>query len=143
MTIREGDILEIRNGIICHCVNCTGATGGLAGAIRKAHPWASTHYRDYCASHGSKALGDCLISDTDYKGLWVAHLFSQEKYGTDRQHTQYAALEKALVSLKVKRNDRQVFIPFGMACGLGRGDWRIVLPLINRYIPDAVILKKD
>lgn len=143
MIIREGDILEIRSGIIAHCVNTMGVVGGLARAIAGVHPWACTHYRDYCRSLGEKTLGDCLISETNHKGLFVAHLFSQSSIGTDRQHTQYAALEQALGKLMKKRDNRQVYIPHGMACGLGGGDWKIVLPMIERYLPSAVVLKKD
>lgn len=142
------DITSISTGIICHQVNCRGAMGaGLARAIRARFPKV---YEDYMRDfrRGELKLGHVIFSEI-YKNplLCVASLCGQYNYGRSGQYTNYKALEICFSKVVGYRNSNfstaggGIFIPYKLGCGLAGGQWPIVLHLIERIIPDAIICK--
>lgn len=145
MEIIEGDILETRNQhgstIICHQVNCQGVMGaGLAKQIKQRWPHVFTSYRNFL-DRSATALGHSQLVEVD-ENLFVANIFAQNGYGTNRRHTDYGAVAKAFDSLSLKTiRDDKVYIPYGMGCGLGGGDWDAYLEIAVAFIPDLVVVK--
>ena len=128
--------MNVTEGIICHQVNMQKAAGaGLALQIRKKwHGW----YVDYQNTDGRLGM-TTLWKVKD--GLWVANLYSQNNVSWRHRMTDYDAFTICLRNLRAMCTRRQVFFPYGIGCGIARGDWDVVLPLIEEYIPDATIVK--
>jgi len=70
-------------------------------------------------------------------------LFSQYDYGTDKQQTDYAAMEEGLNKLKYILNyvDEyrfydEIAFPHSIGCGLAGGNWDIVQSLIFKVFED-------
>lgn len=151
MQIINQDILQIEYGIIGHQVNCQGKmAAGLAGEIARKWPVAKEQYLQSLQEDAGRdrlpILGSCAtgrVGGTDSKPLMVAHLFSQNRYGRKKQHTNYLALGQALHSLwhSGYNRDLTIYLPYGLGCGLGGGDWEQVLSLIERECPGATICK--
>jgi O-acetyl-ADP-ribose deacetylase (regulator of RNase III) len=143
MPYMMGDITKIDKGIICHQVNCQGKMGaGVALQIRQAFPLA---YQQYMASYqaGQLQLGNvvyCKMNDQ----LVVAHLCGQYYYGRDKQYTDYVALDKALRNVHIFSFSTRLvpYIPFKMGCSLAGGNWNIVNTMIEKLVPNAIIVQK-
>ena len=59
----------------------------------------------------------------------IVSFFGQEYYGTDRRHTNYFSLLNGLKTVfdYAETQGYSVAIPYGIGCGLGGGDFDIVL----------------
>lgn len=138
-----GDLLAIRSGMVLHQVNCVGATGGLAGALRRQSPEAFVEYRERCEKLGSEALGTALISRTRI-GACIAHVFGQIQPGAN---TDLSAVDFALSKLAEQISDDPfyselpLFAPHMMGCGLGGGRWDKYLPLLEKQFPQLTLVK--
>lgn len=134
MEIVNGNILDMNCGIICHQVNCKKVAGsGLALQIRKKWPkWLD----DYISYDGN--LGEVRIYKINDK-LKIANIYSQYNYGRNKLYTNYESLEKCFIFLNTL--NEKIYIPYGIGCGLGGGDWNIVYDIICKNIPNAVIVK--
>jgi hypothetical protein len=79
--------------------------------------------------------------------LIIVSFYAQDRYGREKQHTSYAAFERCLAHLhgEVLTNPafvgKSVYFPYGIGCGLAGGDWKVIKPLIERYIPESVVVK--
>ncbi|MGL5190517.1 MAG: macro domain-containing protein [Cetobacterium sp.] len=141
MNIVNGNILNVKSGIIVHQVNCMGVMGaGLAKQIKDKYPNVYYDYKDYCKTYDN-ILGDVYASRVDDK-LMIIHLFGQYSYGRNKKQTDYDAFEKALIMLKQIDDGKNTFyFPYGIGCGLAGGDWNVISSLIDRYFPKAIIVK--
>ena len=141
-----GDILSPANKdritIICHQVNCKGVMGaGLAKQIRSRYPEVYNKYRWLCektlVSHN--LLGHCQPIEVG-ANLFVANLFGQYNYGTDKRYTDYQALSNSLNQLALAFQDAAtpvvIRIPYKMGCGLAGGEWPTVLNIIRTELVD-------
>lgn len=138
----QGNILNQR-GIVCHQVNMRGVMGaGLALQIRQKWPDAYTEYVNYCRK--GCELGDIIFSNVS-KDVTIAHLFGQNNFGKNGCMTNYSVYPKMLklVDAHASSLNERVYIPHGMGCGLGGGDWSIMLPLIEEYCTEAIIVKYE
>jgi len=82
------DILAVTGHIICHQVNCQGVMGaGLARQVRAKYPQVYAPYRAYCAT--GNVLGTVLFVPVSDNNI-IANIFGQDKYGRDRQYTDYS-----------------------------------------------------
>jgi O-acetyl-ADP-ribose deacetylase (regulator of RNase III) len=139
LEILEKNILDVKEGVICHQVNCQRVMGsGLARQIRNKWPIV---YEEYKKNYELR-LGNCqVVQVTD--DLFVANLAGQDRYGTDRSYTDYDALEVALIYVDeiASALNKQLYIPYLMGCGLAGGDWKIVSEIIERVAPKAIICK--
>lgn len=133
--------------IICHQVNTFGKMGrGIALEIKERYPSIYRHYAMICAnSTPSELLGTCHIfshTDENHNCRRVANLFGQVEWQTD-----YRMLRKALESLKDTFLKSPCFaagyklaIPYKMSCGLAKGNWNIVEPMINEILGDLAVI---
>ena len=139
MNIINGNILDIEHGVIVHQVNCMGVMGsGLALQIRKKYPEV---YDEYLKISHPNVRGRCQIVQTSNPNLKIANIFGQIGYGRYERHTDYSLLENGLLELSEMVCDSEIYIPHGIGCGLGGGDWRIVKGVIEKVIPDCTIVK--
>lgn len=123
--------------VVCHQVNCQGVMGsGLARQVKSMFPEVFNAYKKKCNAFGGKNLGDAqLCSCLAPVGYIVANLFGQDRYGRDKQYTDYEALRSALYN--ISGMDNTVYrIPYKMGCGLGGGDWDRVLDIIQEELVD-------
>ena len=130
---------------ICHQVNCQGVMGaGLAKEIAMRWPEVKRDYKELCMEEEpSKLLGTYL--DTPVEGGHIISIFGQNYYGRDNQcYTDYHALTWGFHRLDLAYWNRKIAIPYGIGCGLGGGDWSIVLQIIETQFinADVVIFRK-
>ena len=143
--IIQGNILDIQSGIIAHQVNCRRVAGaGLALQIRRKWPaWYDEFLRQepylgcvwwYCtAQKGGNPIG-CSSPH-------VASMYAQKNYGRGQQ-TDYIHFTNCLTKIKLYANkDHPLYIPYGIGCGLGGGDWSIVSRIIEIMVPDAILVE--
>ena len=133
---KNGDILDIKEGMICHQVNCMGAyKSGLAGQIRAKYPWAYECYRrNFEAKADNRELlgtaNSWLVSTSPM--LYITDLHGQYNYGTEKRQTNYIylthALERAIQT--AKELNLEMYVPYRLACGLAGGDWMVVEALL-------------
>lgn len=138
--IVEGNILDAHEDVTCHQVNCMGIMGsGLAKQIRNKYPEVFIEYYAYCKRHEilEQMMGVAQHVKC-YDGKIIANLFGQFRYGTDRQYTDYAALECALRNMKqyAQSNQLSIAIPYQIGCGLAGGNWDIVNKIIEEVFND-------
>ncbi|MEL3959498.1 macro domain-containing protein [Caldifermentibacillus hisashii] len=151
--IVTGSILNARENIIGHQVNCQGVMGaGLALQIKKKYPnvyesyvklvnQTKEKYKQGCLQTDS-LLSACQFVDT-HDGKTIANIFGQYGYGRGKTQTDYEALRKGLYSIKeVVTNpysllyQKTVALPYGIGCGLAGGKWNIVYNIIDEVFED-------
>lgn len=140
ITIIEGDILNAKEDIIAHQVNCQGVMGaGLAKQIKNKYYNSFLTYKHACDGVSDK--NDLLGSIRRYReedGKVICHIFSQLNYGRAKRQTDYEALRNGLKKLEIiaRNNDKTVALPYGIGCGLAGGDWDIVYKIIDEVFKD-------
>lgn len=140
--IIKQDILKVEEGVICHQTNCMGAAGGLAGAIFRKYPEAQRQYKIMVQSYADDwmPLGNVDLVKVKPE-LYVSNMYAQYDYGTDCRRTEYGTLRmcfRDLVSILHWQNmdKAKIYIPYGLGCGLGGGDWPIVYSIIKYEFSD-------
>lgn len=139
MKIICGDILSVNHGVIIHQVNCKRVMGaGLALQIRRKYP---QHFADYMAAEPK--LGDIVITRVHSK-LYVIGVYGQYSYGRYGLYTNYSALRTAMIKAAcfAAQKNLQMFIPYGIGCGLAGGDWSQVEKILSSIASDCVIVRK-
>lgn len=153
----DGDLFDTKANYICHQVNCQGKMGsGVAKQIREKFPTVYEWYKFKC-DEGRRTMKECgfdkspllgqvqivykkdyLVGDYDIDPQAICNLFSQDQYGYNgRQYTDYAAFEKCLLQLKrMIPAGETIAMPYKIGCGLGGGNWDIVLGIITRVLSD-------
>lgn len=141
MTIVNGNLLDAKENIIMHQVNCQGVMGsGVAKQIKEKYPSVYAAYSSWCKEHNNNPhflLGSMLPVATGEDGKIVLNLFAQEKYGRDKCYTDYGALRRCLQRVNFAYHGCSLALPYGMSCGLGGGDWRIVAKIIEEELKDC------
>jgi O-acetyl-ADP-ribose deacetylase (regulator of RNase III) len=139
-----GDLLEAKEDIIVHQVNCQGKMGsGIALQIKNKFPSAYDDYMTLFKTKKSRPdlLGDVRITmiKDESKCKYIVHLFGQEYYGYDgKRYTNYEALYKGLQYIKDQANGHKktVAIPYKIGSDRGGADWEIVLKMIEKIFED-------
>jgi O-acetyl-ADP-ribose deacetylase (regulator of RNase III) len=141
----EGDILEIKDGIICHFCNKEGIMGaGLAAQIKLRFPEAYTTYKE-----DTRCLGSFTIAQVS-PNLCVVNIVTQDLKG---KGTHYPAVMQALHQLSRNRSEylkmfpksladaTQVYFPEFVGCGLGKGNPDAIQAMIEHFFPDAILVR--
>ena len=168
---REGDILKSSQAMICHQVNCFGVMGGgLALQIKNMYPDVYKEYKQLCDTKNSDSFKgrtqfcsvihnetklltaqDRLPITESYSVKYIANMFSQYNYGTEKKHTNYDWLQRCLKEVWRFAYDHRIYqvaIPYKIGCGLAGGDWDFVRYIIDDLFAhgsriDAIIYKYD
>lgn len=134
LKFENGNLVTGNYVIFCHQVNCQRVMGaGLARQIRNKYPEV---YNEYVKA--DQDLGHILPVFT-HDGRICINMFAQDKYGMDKQYTDYFAFKRCLRSIKeflkihhVKR-EIPVAFPYGIGCGLAGGEWRAIFSLLTDF----------
>ena len=135
-------ILEVTDGIVCHQVNCQNVMGaGIAKALYEKYPKVKELYHKRCGMYtNQKERSDALyghyqlvkITDT----LFVANIFSQDKFGNGPkrgiQFTNPEYLVSSIADIALNNPEKIVYIPEGIGCGYGGGDWNQIKAILKR-----------
>lgn len=142
LKIINKDITNIPSGIIIHQANNKRVMGaGVAKAIITKYP---KHKEDYLKA--SMELGNIVYSKVnDYIG--VIAIITQDGFGRNKSvvYTNYDAFKKALLKIDKfhkKYPEIDLYMPYGIGCGLANGDWNIIFKLLDEYCPYITLCKK-
>lgn len=145
MVIKKMDLLSVTEGVLVHQVNMQGVmNAGLAAQIRKKYPKVYAEYMEVIGDGDEILLGDFQFVQVE-PNLWVVNMFSQNKYGGGKEHTSYMAMAYVFPIVRefAKERGLQVYLPYKIGCGLGGGNWSKVSKLIEEFLPEAIICKKE
>lgn len=136
--IIDGDLLEAKEDVIGHQVNCQGKMGsGVADQIKKKWDVVYLSYTLYLKTI-IDPLGDCEIVPVE-ENKWVANLYGQDNYGYDgKQYTDVFKLTCALKELKdlCKKHNKSVALPYKIGCDRGGANWDEVYQIIEEIFSD-------
>jgi hypothetical protein len=144
----DGNIITIVNrdgGILVHQVNCIPvARAGLAGSIASTWPTWRRDYMSRPPKLGAAWLHHAKSQDKMCLAV-IASIYGQQDIGRDKRQTHYRALEIGLQTIAAATRDLRwlghtLYVPIGMSCKLAGGDWKIVRPMIEKYLPDAILV---
>jgi hypothetical protein len=138
MNLITGDLLAIESGTILHQVNCRGALGGLAWDLYHKYPGAFTDYFMLCDKYGAQNIGSACEGHPS-KSLSIVHVFGQVEPGPGTNPT---AVSLAIESLVGRPLLAPLYAPFRMGCGLGGGDWLEYEAILERNLPDLIIVQR-
>lgn len=131
----NGDILEFKENMMIHQVNCKGVMGaGLAKTIKNNYPEVFDDYKDAISLYeynDEKLLGSYTMTAL-VQDKFIVNLFGQDEYGFGRRYTSYAALIKGLFAIfkRAKAYNYTIAIPYKLGCCRGGGNWTYVYNLI-------------
>lgn len=134
--ILDKDLLTVKKGLILHQVNCCGVMGsGVALQIRNKYPIVYDKYMELCnhyKSNLSKLLGVVQIVKIN-ENLYVANLFAQKDYGSNKQYTNLDALKKCLLYIR-NTEFQDIALPYKMSSARGGANWDDVYTMINENL---------
>ncbi len=125
--------------VIGHVVNCQGVMGsGIARSIRERYPLVYENYVEFYYHFRDRV--DILgcgqpVYLSGEKCVW--NLFAQLNYGSNTRDLNYGAMGKALMEMVDELDiDSKIGFPFKMGSDRAKGDWNIVLEMIEFYFKD-------
>lgn len=138
MIIIQGNLLSADVDVIAHQVNCQGEMGsGLAKQVREKFPVVYKRYLENYKNNKGNQLGSCEIISVSPRRS-VANLYGQDDYGRNGKYTDYEAIRESLESLNQQTLGKKIGLPYLLGCGLGGGDWNIVLEIIEHVFADRL-----
>lgn len=155
----SGNILDLPEprAAIFQQVNTLGFMGaGLALQTRNLFPKMFQAYRSICRLAGSNnraLLGTVQLfpaamysKETEmgvYDDRLFVFMFAQSTTGRVGKHTDYAAFEQCLKKASsISFDQRPLYFPHGIGSGLGGGKWEYIEAMIEKYFPDATIVRR-
>lgn len=156
MKIIEGDILDVKEGIIVHGCNCQGVMGsGVAKAIRDKYSGVFKAYEKLWDQRMGLRLGQtqfCLGAENNLEipegyevwkvgsdlpgNLVIVNAMTQYGYGkTGEQFVDYNAMKACFSMVRgfAEHTKLPVYFPL-IGCGLGGGDWSEVCGIIENCL---------
>lgn len=115
--IKNGDILNAKETIIAHAVNCQGVVDGLATDIFRRYPYAKKDYTDITTRlPGKILLGIAYYSGMQRDGHIICNLFGRVR---PDEACILNRLEQALEQLAsfAKTMGVSVALPYDLGCG--------------------------
>lgn len=143
----KGNLLDKEYTVFCHQVNCQKVMGsGLAKQIKQQYPEVYQKYKNKEYPY----LGDIDWILTNDNRICV-NMYAQENYGRIGRYTDYLGFAQCLIKLSNRLSflpkEEKVAFPDHIGCGLGGGDWKIILALIEDFgkiiNQDIYIVRKD
>ena len=142
MTVIQMNLLNVRQGVIVHQVNCMDRIGaGIAGQIIRKWPIVERMYHEAFRHAEPESLFGSWQPVSVAPGLTVINCFTQYGYGNPRRtgktYTDVNKLIAALTEICEAYPYDQIWIPYGIGCGLGGANWNTLkyrlddLPRLN------------
>lgn len=141
----KGNLLEVKNTILGHQVNCMGVMGGgVALQVKEKYPTVFLEYASFCEIYKddtSQLLGKTQFIETE-DGHIIANMFSQDDYGRNGCFTDYESVEACMkaVAKRAEKIKASVAFPYLYGCYRGGGDWTVVYGIIEKYFKDSEVL---
>ena len=145
---KKGNLIDafINNeiNVLIHQANCFNTMGsGVAKEIKTRLP--EMFQADCETTRGDVGKLGCFsyaVFDDENIKLGI-NLYGQYRYGTEKQHTDYDAIEKGLHKIckfldlfaKDDKSNIKIGLP-RLGCGLGGGSWDIVSKIIEEQLCD-------
>lgn len=145
INIVEGNLLDAKEDIIVHQVNCMGVMGsGIAKQIKEKWFKAFTDYKRFTMGleGDRRLLGRVLFVKIEEDKKIIANLFGQLNYGNQKmRYTSYDALAEGLsfIATSARNYKMSVAFPVGMSSDRGGADWEIVQKMIEIYFKDIEV----
>ena len=140
--IISGNLLDAKEDIICHQVNCQGVMGsGVAKAIREKWPEVYLAYKTACYNQGSMSLlGHVCYAENGNQQV-IANMFAQNLYGYDgNRYTSYDAFYKCLENIRVTMPDHlSIAFPYKVGSDRGGASWNIIYAMICDVLGDREV----
>ena len=143
-----GNIIDINEGIIITLVNCRGNIergGSVNSLLFKKYPDLYDRYKSKTRLN-SPLLGTILLVEVSAT-LKVILLFGQDGYGLGNNDINYEYLLRTLhaTSNYIARDSvsDNVYIPFGLGCGMAKGNWEVVSDMIADTLPEAILVNRN
>lgn len=140
LTELTGDILNVKDGIICHQVNYFGVMGGGVAAAIAENILTEEQYRayaDFCKQAGRTALGTVQFLSCADRRI-VANMFCQDDARArggmvEGGITDYDAMRRCFVRVRsmAQLQGKRVFVPRNIGCGIAGGDWNTVKSIMQ------------
>lgn len=145
-----GDILDVKEGFICHQVNCQNKIGaGLSGAIIAKYPIVKHNYHKFCdAFPKNDLLGKTQVISVS-PNLFIVNIFTQYGYGNSaKTHINYTSqdllVSEILKLCSAEENIANIYIPYKIGCGLAGGNWNYIYSSLERVDPpNLIIVRKE
>ena len=147
----EGNLLNIKEGLLVHQVNTVGIMGaGMAQALKEKWPIVFDEYRKEVKEQKQSMMGYTysLLGSVYFvrinEKLIVANLFGQNSYGRENIcYTDYKAHDTAWHKIGKSQLtfNLPVYAPFLIGAGLAGGDWKKIHEIAERYIPNIIWVK--
>lgn len=134
--IKNADIMTSPDTYILQQVNAKGVMGrGLAAQI-KPDLKDFDKYKNFVLTNGENSLGYTIpIGSISNPNRVYMNIVGQNGYGTDKQYTDYNALNRAFNNINNKLpKGSNISIPYGMGAGLGGGDWNTIDEMIKSIL---------
>lgn len=135
------NIVRAKEGVIVHGCNAQGIMGsGVAKQLRAKYPEIFFDYvlglKEYALQKLSP-LGTLSVVPVS-KTLKIVNAITQEFYGRDGvQYVSYVALETAFANIATRFDfTTPIHIPYLIGAGLGGGDEKTILELIDKNLKD-------
>lgn len=129
INIINGNILDAKEDIIVHQVNCKGIMGGgVARQLANQYKDLEKEYSQFCKNYNNdyeRLKGSVVFYR---QGKTICNMFSQkENFNTD-----YESMKLALNNIKkfAIANGYSIAIPYKIGCGIANGDWSTVEQII-------------
>lgn len=141
ITVKVGDLCDSSCDVICHQVNCQGVMGsGIAKEIRERFPTVYEKFRKSFLE-GKNKLGNIDVVHVLGGHMTVVNMYSQNDYlPRGIRHTDYTAFKECINKIKQhfadSRTKISVGFPYKIGCGLGGGDWNMILYIIENELKD-------
>ncbi len=105
--------------------------GGVARQIAEKYPKTEQEYIKFCEKYNftyENLKGK--VDLTKENGKYIANMFSQDSHF----NTDYEAMKIALEKIRgfAEQEGLTVALPYGIGCGIAKGDFNIVLDIINK-----------
>jgi O-acetyl-ADP-ribose deacetylase (regulator of RNase III) len=149
---RSGNILDsCEIGAILHQANIHHTMGaGMARQIAWAYPEAlkADHKTPLGDINKLGTFSKAVVKNQNCESpLIIYNCYSQANYGRENgvRYTDYDAVREVFERVNEDywdfrgRHHSAIGIPYGYGCGLGGGDWNIVLDIINTTFTDKAI----
>ncbi len=136
MKYKKGNLITLTHegefDIIIHGCNCFHKFGkGIAKQIKEVYPKA--YEVDLMTRKGDASkLGS--FSYTSYPDVTIINAYIQYRYGVEKSHIDYSAIENAFMALSQQIDtDRRIGIP-QIGAGLAGGNWSMIESIIDRFM---------
>ena len=138
VTVVKGDLLEAKETIIAHQVNCQKRmNSGVAKAIREKYPIVFERYEETKPKLG---MVDFICEGEKTGEHYIANMYAQDRYGYDgKQYTDYDAFRECCQTIAklcriIKSNT--VAMPYKIGSDRGGADWDKIMDILLEEFTD-------